>query len=66
MPLDGVAFSVEQLETRIGLHIFQDLGDQKIQVSRDLKMGRILLHQVSQKVSTHFRMNWLKGFIHVR
>ena len=30
--------------TRGGSHIFGLLGDQKIQVGRDLKVGRFLLH----------------------
>ena len=30
--------------TRRGSHIFGILGDQKIQVGRDLKVGRFLLH----------------------
>ena len=38
---NGVAFSLELLEWD---HTFLHLGDQKIQVGTDLKIGRFLLH----------------------
>ena len=45
------------------LHIFRGLGDQKIQVGRDLKWEDFTSLLSLANVSIHFRMTTLKGFI---
>lgn len=41
---------------------FRDLEDQKIQVGRDLKMGRFFTSLSLTNVSIYFRNTYLKGF----
>ena len=45
-----------------GVAHFQDFGDQKIQVCKDLKIERFTPHQVNKKVADDLRMFLLKGF----
>ena len=46
-----------------GIANFRDLGDQKIQVGRDLKREDFFTSVKLTNVSIHFRMTQLKGFI---